>query len=225
MTVAARYDPHADWYEHYLAQPGVVAFTDRVWRLLRELLGPGAGRCLEVGCGTGWHAGTLRDLGWTPVGIDLSREQLRYARTRLPVANGDAARLPIGDGSVPAVACLLVHTDLPDYRAALTEIARVLRPGGRFVHIGVHPCFIGVFADWRDRPRVVIDERYADRSHSYDAWCPAGVRAQVGAWHVPLADLLNGVIEAGLSIVRTAEAGAGGVPDLFGLLAHKPGRS
>lgn len=93
----------------------------------------------------------------------------------------------------------------------------MLRPGGRFVHIGVHPCFVGAFADWSDRPRVVIDERYADRSHTFDAWCPAGVRARVGAWHVPLADLLNATTAAGLSILRTAEAGAGGVPEVFGM--------
>jgi hypothetical protein len=110
---------------------------------------------------------------------------------------------------------------MADYAAVLGEVARVLRPGGRFIHIGVYPCFVGAFADWSDRPRVIIDERYADRSHSFDAWCPAGVRARVGASHVPLADLLNATIAAGLSVVRTAETGAGGVPELFGLAALK----
>lgn len=220
MTVVAAYDPHADWYEDYLAQPGAAAFMGRVQGLLRELLGPGTGTCLEIGCGTGAHAGVLRELGWAPVGIDLSRGQLRYARTRLPVANGDAARLPVADHSVPAVACLMMHTDLPDYPAVLREVARVLRPGGRLVHIGVHPCYVGAFADWRDRPRVLIDQRYANRSHTFDAWCPTGVRARVGAWHVPLADLLNGVTAARLSLARTAETGAGGVPEVFGLLAR-----
>jgi SAM-dependent methyltransferase len=110
--------------------------------------------------------------------------------------------------------------------AVLCEVARVLRPGGRFVHVGVHPCFVGAFADWRDRDhgRIVIGERYADRAHTFDAWCPAGVRARVGAWHVPLAELLNSVVAAGLRLERTAEAGAGGVPELFGLLATAPGR-
>lgn len=220
MTVAA-YDPHADWYEDYLGQPGVTAFTRRVQELLRDLLGAGTGTCLEVCCGTGVHAPVLAGLGWAPVGIDLSREQLRYARTRLPVANGDAAALPVAGRSVPAVVCLLAHTDLPDYAAVLREVARVLRPGGRFVHIGVHPCFVGAFADWSDRPRVIIDDRYADRSHTFDAWCPTGVRARVGAWHVPLSDLLNATTAAGLSIVRTGETGAGGVPQVFGLQALK----
>jgi hypothetical protein len=42
------------------------------------------------------------------------------------------------------------------------------------------------------------------------------------AWHVPLADLLNGVTAAGLSIVRTAEAGAGGIQEIFAVLATRP---
>ena len=216
---AAAYDAHADWYEDYLSRPGVAGYTERVQEMLRDLLGPGAGSCLDVCCGTGAHAATLRELGWTPVGIDLSRGQLRYGAARQPAAAGDAAALPVAGGSVPAVVCLLAHTDLPDYRAVLREVARVLRPGGRFVHIGVHPCFVGAFADWSDQPRVLIDERYADRSHTFDAWCPAGVRARVGAWHVPLADLLNGVTATGLRLVRTAEAGNGAVPQVFGLLA------
>jgi hypothetical protein len=48
------------------------------------------------------------------------------------------------------------------------------------------------------------------------------MRARVGAWHVPLADLVNGVTAAGLHLVRAAEAGPGGVADVFGFLAVKP---
>jgi hypothetical protein len=81
---------------------------------------------------------------------------------------------------------------------------------------------VGAFADWSARPAVVVDERYADRSRSFEAWTPHGVRARVGAWHLPLADLLNAVTAAGLRPVRAAESGAGGVPDVFGLLATKP---
>jgi hypothetical protein len=83
------------------------------------------------------------------------------------------------------------------------------------------PCFIGAFADWSVGSAVVVDERYADRSHTFDTWNPAGVRARVGGWHIPLADLLNATGEAGLQLARSAEAGPGGVPDLFAFLAVK----
>ncbi|MGC4852330.1 hypothetical protein ACLQ24_02785 [Micromonospora sp. DT4] len=65
----------------------------------------------------------------------------------------------------------------------------------------------------------MVDERYEDRARSFDSWNTSGVRARVGAWHVPLADLLNATLSAGLRAVRFAEAGPGGVPDLFGFLA------
>jgi SAM-dependent methyltransferase len=220
MTVAA-YDAFADWYEQF-ASDSSADYMTRVRRELADLLGAGSGRCLDLCCGTGAHAGQLRQLGWEPVGVDLSAGQLRHARPRLPVARGDASALPVGDRVVPAVACVLAHTDVPDYPAVIAEAARVLAPGGRFVHLGVHPCFIGPFADRSDPERIVIDGGYAERERSFRAWSVHGVRARVGAWHLPLADLLNAVTGAGLELAGVAESGSGPVPDLFGLLAVKP---
>jgi SAM-dependent methyltransferase len=219
MTVAA-YDAHADWYEEFV-RANASEFTDRLHRMLSALLGPGQGTCLDLCCGNGFHADRLRALGYTPVGVDLSGGQLRHAHGRLPVARADATRLPVADASVPVVVCMCAHTDLPDYAGVLAEVHRVLRPGGRFVHLGVHPCFVGAFADWSPRPNVLIDERYADRTHRFDSWTPHGVRARVGAWHMPLADLLNAVIRAGLVLQRVTEDGPGGVPDQFGLAATR----
>ncbi|WP_189932289.1 class I SAM-dependent methyltransferase [Streptomyces sulfonofaciens] len=219
VTTAA-YDAYADWYEEFMSAAS-GDYIARVHTAIEDLLGAGEGVCLDVCCGTGAHAPALAALGWTPVGVDLSRGQLRHAVRRLPVAVADASALPLADASVPAAACVLASTDVPDYAAVLRETARVLRPGGRFLHLGVHPCFVGAFADWSDRPRIVVDARYSDRSRSFDAWSPAGVRARVGAWHLPLADLLNHAVAAGLRLVRTVEAGPGGVPDLLGFLAVK----
>lgn len=216
----AVYDAHADWFNEFMSA-AAGEYIQRVHGTVADLLGAGEGMCLDVCCGTGAHAPALAGLGWTRVGVDLSSGQLRHAVRRLPVAVADAAALPIADRSMPAAACVLASTDVPDYAAVLREIARVLRPGGRFVHLGVHPCFIGAFADWSDRLRIVVDERYADRSRSFDTWNPGGVRARVGAWHIPLADLLNDTMAAGLRMTLIAEAGPGGVPDLFGFRAVK----
>jgi len=219
MTSTAAYDAHADWYEDYITRPAGDYFL-RVGRVLRDLLGPGSGTCLDVCCGTGINAASVRELGWTPVGVDLSGGQLRHAAHRLPVALGDATALPVADRSIPAAVCVLAHTDMPDYATALREIARVLRPVGRFVHVGLHPCFIGGFADWTDRARIIIDPGYADRSRTFNAWCLEGVR--VGAWHVPLTDLLNAVTAAGLRLIHTTESTADAVPDMFGFVAQAP---
>jgi SAM-dependent methyltransferase len=218
MTAPA-YDAYADWYETYTH--GVSVFMDRVRGHLGDLLGPGRGRCLDLCCGGGAHAATIRDLGWTPVGVDLSQGQLRWASGRLAVAAADATRLPLADAAVPAVACVLAHTDLPDYAAVLGEAARVLAPGGCLVHVGVHPCFVGAFADRSDAARITIDTRYAERSRTFDAWAPHGVRARVGAWHVPLAEMLNAVTAAGLRVEQVTESGPNGIPDIFGFRAWK----
>ncbi|MEO3791784.1 methyltransferase domain-containing protein [Nonomuraea sp. B10E15] len=82
-------------------------------RSIRELLGRGTGPCLETGCGTGAYAGAVRELGWTPVGMDLSSGMLEYARSRLPVVRGDAGRLPFRSAALPTVVSVMVHTDMP----------------------------------------------------------------------------------------------------------------
>lgn len=220
MTTA-RYDDIADWYEEY-ATVGSATYMDRVRAVLADLLGDGPGRCLDLCCGTGAHAAELRRLGWTPVGVDLSGGQLRHARARLPVARADATALPLADGVVPAAVCVLAHTDMPDYPAAIAEAARVLVPGGRLVHVGVHPCFCGAFADRTDPERIVIDGGYAERERTFRSWNSHGVRARVGAWHLPLADLLTAVTAAGLVLDRVVESGPAGIPDVLALQATKP---
>jgi SAM-dependent methyltransferase len=206
----AAYDEIADWYEEqFLGARRSVPGQDPigVTRALRDLLGAGDGVCLEVGCGTGVHAGALRELGWTPVGVDLSAGMLRHARGRLPTARADASRLPVRDGSVPAVVAVMVHTDMPAYPAVLREVARVLRPGGVFVHVGVHPCFCGGFADHTDPRAVVIRPGYLDGHWTRESWTDQGIRDKVGASHWPLPALLNAFLAAELTLELFTEGG------------------
>jgi SAM-dependent methyltransferase len=209
----AAYDEIADWYEHeFLAgrrDGGVRPGDDPagIDRAVGDLLGAGVGVCLEIGCGTGVNAARVRGLGWTPVGIDLSAGMLRHARGRLPVARAAAERLPIADGAVPAVIAVMVHTDMPAYPAVLAEAARVLRPGGMLVHVGVHPCFCGGFADRGDPDAVVIRPGYLDGHWTKASWTDQGVRARVGATHRALPELLHAVLDAGLVLERFAEGG------------------
>ncbi|GAB3079784.1 hypothetical protein GCM10027186_42530 [Micromonospora schwarzwaldensis] len=57
--------------------------------------------------------------------------------------------------------------------AALTEAARVLPPGGRLVHVGVHPCFVGAFAD-RSEPERVVTDHPPGRADSRKEWPSPG---------------------------------------------------
>jgi hypothetical protein len=90
----------------------------------------------------------------------------------------------------------------------LHEVARVLQPGGVFVHIGVHPCFCGGFADHTDRQAVVIRPGYRDGHWTTASWTDQGVRNRVGASHWPLPALLHAFLAAGLRLDRFAEGGA-----------------
>jgi SAM-dependent methyltransferase len=95
-----------------------------------------ARRALELGCGTGVFLELAAASGARIVGLDLSTDLLRKARERLAgVANvalrcGNAEQLPFPDASFDAVygSSVLHHLDV---RAALREVRRVLKPGGR----------------------------------------------------------------------------------------------
>ena len=221
MGTAAAYDDIADWYETEFLSAQAGSDPIGVRAALRELLGTGSGVCLEVGCGTGTHAAQVRAQGWTPVGVDLSGRMLAYAAGRLPVARADVARLPVRDASVPAVAAVMVHTDMAAYPRVLREVARVLRPGGVFVHVGVHPCFCGGFADRTAPDAVVIRPGYLDGHWTTESWTDAGVRARVGAHHWPLAGLLAMFGDAGL-IPEAFHEGGSPTPTTFSVRLGRP---
>jgi SAM-dependent methyltransferase len=224
----APYDEIADWYEEEFlgvqTPGGPLPDGDPLGidRTLRDLLGRGSGTCLEIGCGTGVWADTVRDLGWTPAGADLSAGMLRHARGRLPVLRADAGRLPLRDGAVAAVITVMAHTDMPGYPAVLREAARVLRPGGVLVHVGVHPCFCGGFADRSDLEAVVIRPGYADGHWTKASWTDQGIRDKVGATHFPLPALMHAFLDAGLVLGRFAE-GVEPTPVVLAVRATKPG--
>jgi ubiquinone/menaquinone biosynthesis C-methylase UbiE len=98
-------------------------------------------RVLEVGCGEGAGAQTLLTcLGAAHVtAIDLDPAQIARATKRLrdrtdaTVQQGDVTKLPMADASVDAVADFGIIHHVPDWRAAVAEVARVLTPGGQFL--------------------------------------------------------------------------------------------
>jgi SAM-dependent methyltransferase len=89
-------------------------------------------RILDVGCGTGANLEMLTRFG-DAEGVDVSGEALTFCRDRglQNVRRGEAERLPFPDCSFDLVTALDVVEHLDDDRSGLSEIARVLRPGGR----------------------------------------------------------------------------------------------
>lgn len=197
----AHYDGVAAWYdEHFAPRPEVVDAVER-------LAGLGPGRCLDLGCGTGFHLATLHDLGWTVTGIDLSDDQLRIARDRADefaeIVQGNAADLPFDDGAFSLVLSAFTHTDFEDFPAVVREATRVLAPHGRLVYIGPHPCFVGPhsrFIEGKGVPELHPGYEHTGRYTEGAGCSPTGIRAKVGAIHLRLGDLLQCFLDAGLRI-------------------------
>jgi ubiquinone/menaquinone biosynthesis C-methylase UbiE len=137
------------------ANPTACPYGQRFWvqpphplitrSRLRATLEPQAGeRVLEIGPGTGYY--TLDMAEWiSPAGeldiFDLQREMLdhtlRGAHERglsnVTATQGDARGLPYPDESFDAAYLVAVLGEIPDQPAAMRELARVLKPGGRLV--------------------------------------------------------------------------------------------
>lgn len=90
---------------------------------------------LELGVGTGLVASAMRSRGRRVVGVDISHRMLLAAAPRIPglVARADATQLPIADQAMAGVYAVWVLHLVDDQPALFAEVARVLRPGGRFV--------------------------------------------------------------------------------------------
>jgi len=135
--------------------PSACPYSQRFWveaphplitrARLREILEPRPGeRLLEIGPGTGYYtlelAAWVGDQGAIEV-LDIQQEMLdhtiRAARERglwnVNPTRGDAQELGWDDDSFDAAILITVLGEIPDQDAALREIARVLRPGGRLI--------------------------------------------------------------------------------------------
>jgi ubiquinone/menaquinone biosynthesis C-methylase UbiE len=131
---APRYDRQIQFWERIQFAGG------REWVCSRA-----TGEVLEVAVGTG------RNFPYYPVdstltGVDLSSAMLAIARRRaaqlgrsVDLREADAEALPFPDDTFDTVVCTLSLCGIPDDRAAIGEMWRVLRPGGRLLlldHIG-----------------------------------------------------------------------------------------
>jgi SAM-dependent methyltransferase len=215
MTTA-RYDGLAEWYDRDFAGAGPARET------ALRLLGSGDGRLLDVGCGTGAHTAAFAGRGWQPVGVDISADQLHFARERgIEVVQADAASLPFSDGSFDAAVSMFTHTDVGDFATVTQEVARVLRDGGAFVYLGVHPCFVGphsAFVDAIGVPQLHAGHyRRTERYVEAPGISPDGLRAKVGAAHLPLGLFMQTFVGAGFRLERFEEPETREFPYMVGL--------
>jgi len=98
----------------------------------------GRGQVCEIGCGPGQIARYLQDRQANMCGIDLSEEMIKWARRLNPdisFQRGDMRALEIPDSSLAGIVCFyaIIHLKRKDVPHALSEMHRVLKPGGRLL--------------------------------------------------------------------------------------------
>jgi SAM-dependent methyltransferase len=177
------------------------------WRLnlpaLVALLPAPGGLTLDVGCGEGRVARALKELGHCVVGFDSSPALVAAAREADPgfdVQVADAADMPFPNEHFDLAVASLSLMNMDDMPKVVSEVARVLRPAGRFCFSILHP-----INSWGDAGDVSYFQtvRYAEELER------DGARMTVHDTHRPLGDYFGALAQAGLLVEWVVEP----VPD------------
>lgn len=170
-----------------------------------HLLGDVAGlRALEVGCGAAQCGRWVAAHGGTVVATDISGEQLRHAvlAPGLSFVQCDAQALPFADRSFDlAFSSYGAVPFVPDSARVMTEVARVLRPGGRWVFSASHPVR-WAFPDDPGVGGLTADRSYFSRT-PYVETGAGGV--EYAEHHRTLGDRVREITGAGLQLEDLVE--------------------
>lgn len=178
-------------FNAYYAHPAMV-------RLAGDVSGR---RVLDAGCGTGPLTAALRAQGATVTGFDVSAAMVDLARLRL----GDDADLHVADLAAPlqyadaefddVVANLVLHY-LEDWGGPLSELRRVLKPGGRLILSVNHPAAYAIVYPEADYFAVT---KYSE-DYTFD-----GQTVWLTFWHRPLHAMADAFAAAGFRITTISE--------------------
>jgi ubiquinone/menaquinone biosynthesis C-methylase UbiE len=129
------YDASATQYDREIAFSEKLLFGNgRSWACSQA-----QGQVLEIALGTGRNLPFYPDdveitgIEISPAMLEIARQRAQSLRRQVHLVVGDAQALPFPDQHFDTVVCTLALCSIPDERLAITEVWRVLRPGGRFV--------------------------------------------------------------------------------------------
>lgn len=206
-----RWDDHADWWQREFTDGVDPEYVEQIIPLVLEHLA-GVDTLIDIGTGEGQLARAAEELlGASVVGLDPTRAQIEVASARgggpaYGLATSDA--LPVADASFDAAVVCLVFEHVDALDESIREVARVLRPGGRFLLFLNHPLLqtpdSGMIIDhmieppetyWRIGPYLPEAERVEQ--------VQKGVHVRF--LHRPMSRYVNALHAAGLRLVHMEE--------------------
>lgn len=147
------WEQKAGWWDDYMGEHGNWTHRNIVAPPVEHLLDIQKNETvLEVACGSGIFARRMADLGANVVAFDVSATFVERARVRtepygdrieLHQIDGtdEAKMLTLGESRFDAAVCNMALMDMADINPLGSALARLLKPGGRFVFAVPHPCF------------------------------------------------------------------------------------
>ena len=141
------WDQASRWYDSLVGMSGSDYHQTIVMPGVFKMLDLKSGRrVLDLACGQGVFSRYLLEKRIKPEGLDSSEELLRMARSRsiktIPYHLGDASDATLlKDQEFDGIACLLAVQNMENIEPVFKNIARWLKPKGKFVMVLTHPCF------------------------------------------------------------------------------------
>ncbi len=190
----AKMGDHGDWSRQAILDPAMLA---RLHERRFE-------RALDIGCGEGRFCRLLKDRGVSTICIDTTSALIE--RAKLLDTGGDyqiasAEMLPFADATFDLVISYLTLVDIDDYRAAIDEMARVLKPSGtvliaNLTSFNTAGLSTGWIKDDQGRRLHYPVDRYLDESFCWGEWADIRVKQ----WHRPLRAYFSALLQSGLEL-------------------------
>lgn len=194
-------------------------FNILIWPAVEQLLGVKKGeRILDIACGNGLTSRRMAEAGADVLACDFAENLIELAKERSQAYRIDYrivdatdydAMVALGESTFDGALCNMAFMDLADIHPAMRALAKLLRPGGRFVFSLLHPCF--------NNPSIVqmgeMETRDGELVTTYSVKVPrymtpftqkgVAMRGQPEPhpyFHLPLGQLLGAGFEAGFVV-------------------------